>query len=118
MARFYGEVGYGLTVEKRPGVHEVVITERKLYGEVVRNARTLAPGENLNENITLSNTLSLMADAFANEHFFAIQYVKWMGVLWSVSEVEVKAPRLIVRLGGVYNGESPRAPEAPGSTPG
>jgi hypothetical protein len=45
-----------------------------------------------------------VADAYANENFFAILYVEWMGALWTISEVEVQSPRLLLRLGKVYNG--------------
>lgn len=104
MARFYGEVGYGESVEKAPGVWEDVIVERSYYGDVVRNTRRLQNGEKVNDDISVGNSISIVADAYANEHFFAIRYVKWAGTLWTVSEVEVQSPRLLLRLGGIYNG--------------
>jgi hypothetical protein len=54
-----------------------------------------------------------MADAYANEHFFAIRYVEWAGVLWTVSMVEVQSPRLLLRLGEVYNGPTPAVAPTP-----
>lgn len=108
MAKFYSEIGYaGESVETVPGVWEDVIVEHKYYGDVLRTSRRLESGERLNNDISVNNSISVMADAYANEHFFAIRYVKWMGVLWLVSEVEVQPPRLILRLGGVYNGPTP-----------
>lgn len=107
MAKFYGEIGYGESVETAPGVWEDVVVEYSYYGDVLRNARTLENGENLNLNINVNNSISIVADAYANEHFFAIRYVKWMGALWKVTNVEVKSPRLILQLGGVYNGNTP-----------
>lgn len=107
MAKFYGEIGYGETIETRPGVHEDVITERKAYGDVIRNARQLQDGEYLNNNLSVSNSISIVADAYANEHFFAMRYIKWAGTLWTVSDVTVERPRLLLRLGGVYNGPTP-----------
>lgn len=104
MAKFYGEIGYGFGAETENGVWEDSITERKYYGDIVRNARKLAEGENLNSDISLQNSVSIVADAYANEHFFAIRYVRWAGTLWKVDNVEVQSPRLILRLGGVYNG--------------
>jgi hypothetical protein len=71
---------------------------------VVRNTRKLEPGEGLNNDISVGNSISIVADAYANEHFFAIRYIQWAGVLWTVSDVEVQSPRLLLRLGGVYNG--------------
>lgn len=113
MAKFFGEIGFGETVKTAPGVWEDVITERKYRGDVVRNARSLEVGEKVNSDISVDNSLSIIADQYANDHIFAIRYVRWAGSLWIVSNVEVQRPRLILRLGGVYNG--PRAEE--GTTP-
>ena len=104
MAKFYGEVGYGESVESKPGVWEDVIVERKYYGDVLRNTRRLENGENLNDDLSVSNSISIMADGYAYDHFFAIRYLRWMGIHWTVTDVEVKSPRLILRIGGVYNG--------------
>lgn len=105
MARFCGKIGYGDTVETRPGVWEDVIVEHNYYGDVLRNARGLEGGEKINNDLTVSNSISIIADAYANNHFFAMRYVEWAGALWTVSDVEVKSPRLILRLGGLYNGQ-------------
>lgn len=106
MARYYGEIGYGETVENPPdsGVWVDIITEHRYYGDIIRNSRRLQEGEHLNDDLTVSNSISIVADAYANQHFFAIRYIRWQGVPWTVSDVEVRAPRLILRLGDVYNG--------------
>ena len=107
MAKFFGRVGYGETVEGAPGVHADVIVERSYYGDVVRNTRNLREGENLNPDLSVQNSISIVADAYANDHFFAIRYVEWAGTLWTISSVEVQSPRLLLRLGEVYNGPTP-----------
>lgn len=107
MTRFFGRIGYGESIEVQPGVHKDVITEFSYYGDVIRNARNLTPGENLNPDLSVQNSISIVADAYANEHFFAIRYVEWQGVLWTVDSVEVQSPRLLLRLGEVYNGPTP-----------
>lgn len=104
MTRFSGKVGYGVTVQTSPGVYEDVITEFPYFGDVVRNSLKFREGESVNNDLSVSNSISIVADAYANEHFFAIRYVEWAGALWTVSEVEVQSPRLLLRLGGVYNG--------------
>jgi len=106
MAKFYGEVGYGESVETAPGsgVWEDQITEFQYYGDVIRDTRRLREGEYLNDDLSVGNSISIVADAYASEHFHAIRYVKWAGTLWKISEVEVQSPRLLLRLGGVYNG--------------
>jgi hypothetical protein len=108
MARFYGAIGYGESEESVPGVYKDTITEREYYGDVVRNSRQLREGESVNPNLTVQNSISIVADAYANEHFFAIRYIRWQGALWTVTDVEVRAPRLLLRLGEIYNG--PTAP--------
>jgi len=106
MTRFCGEVGFGESIEEPSGsgVWEDVITEFTYFGDVIRNSRMLREGVSVNDNITVNNSISIVADAYAREHFFNIRYVKWAGVLWLVTEVEAKSPRLILNLGGVYNG--------------
>jgi len=107
MARFFGRVGYGETVETAPGVWVDEIVEHSYYGDVIRNARNLREGENLNPDLSVQNSISIVADQYANDHFFAIRYVEWAGALWTVSSVEVQSPRLLLRLGEVYNGPTP-----------
>jgi hypothetical protein len=110
MARFYGKVGYGEPVESSPGVWDNEITEYPYYGDVVRNTRNLVQSDDtpkLNDNISVGNSISIVADAYAREHFHLIKYVEWSGSLWTVESVEVRAPRLILSLGMVYNGPTP-----------
>lgn len=111
MAKFFGKIGYGESSETAPGVWTDLIVEYPYYGDVIRNTRKLTDNEHhLNENISVNNSISIVADAYANEHFFAIRYIEWAGALWIVSDVEVQSPRLLLRLGGVYNGPKPEAP--------
>jgi hypothetical protein len=109
MARFYGEVGYGTPVENPPGsgIWVDVITEFTYQGDVIRNTRQLENVEKINEDIVVSNSISIVADQYAIENFFNIKYVRWSGVLWTVSAVEVRSPRLVLSIGSVYNGPTP-----------
>lgn len=106
MAKFYGEVGYGESVETPSGSGSWVdvITEIAYFGDVTRNTRKLVTGETLNNEISVSNLISIVADEYATQNFFAIRYIRWEGVLWTVTNVEVQSPRLILSLGTVYNG--------------
>jgi len=112
MAKFYGRIGYGETEESAPGVWVDIIVEFMYYGDVVRNTRALSEGENLNKDLSVGNSISIVADAYASEHFFAIRYVEWAGTLWTVSNVDVQVPRLLLRLGEVYNGPQAGAPDS------
>lgn len=104
MNKFYGKIGYAITKETTPGVWVERIVERSYYGDVIRNIRRLQSSENLNDNINVSNEISIVADAFANQNFHSMRYVEYMGTKWKVSSIEVKYPRLILSIGGVYNG--------------
>jgi len=104
MAKFYGIIGYSVTEETSPGVWTESITERNYYGDVIRNTRRWQPGEGLNDNLTINNIISIVADPFAYQHFYAIRYIKWMGASWKIDNIEVQRPRLILTIGGVYNG--------------
>lgn len=110
MVKFFGAVGYGEQVETSPGVWTEEITVRSYYGDVLRNSRKLEAPEKVNFDITVGNSVSIVADAYANDHFFAIRYIEWAGTRWIVENVDVQPPRLILRLGGVYNGEPPGTP--------
>lgn len=105
MAKFYGAIGYTDTVNKGAGVYaEEVVCERMYRGDVLRNVRKLENGESINDNLTISNEFSIVADAYAYEHFHQMRYIKWMGARWKISNVDVQRPRLILSIGGVYNG--------------
>lgn len=104
MNRFYGAVGYGQSVESAPGVWKDAITEISYYGNVIRNTRQLREGSSVNDDISVANNISIVADAYANENFMNIRYVEWLGSLWTVTAVDVQAPRLLLTLGGIYNG--------------
>lgn len=112
MARFYGKVGFGHTVETRPGVSEDVITERSFYGDVLRPGRSFDGSEKVNRDVSATNRLSILADDYAASNADAIRFVEWRGVLRYVTSVDDERPRLILSLGEVYNG--PRAPTDPG----
>jgi hypothetical protein len=100
-------------VQTKPGVWEDTIVEQSYFGDVIRNSRGLREAEKINDDLTVGNSISIIADAYANEHFFAIRYVEWAGTLWTVNDVVVESPRLILRLGGVYNGPKAAAAESP-----
>ncbi|MFL5660116.1 MAG: hypothetical protein ACJ8BW_02060 [Ktedonobacteraceae bacterium] len=104
MAKFHGRVGFGKSVEGTPGVFADTIVEHTFYGDVIQNRRILRQDENLNKDLSVGNSISIVANAFARGNFFAIRYVEWAGELWAVTDVDVQLPRLILQLGEVYNG--------------
>lgn len=107
MAKFYGKVGYAETVETPvgSGIWKETIVERPYYGDLIRNNRRLQFANQVNDDINVSNEISILADPYANQNFHAMRYVEFMGAKWKISSVEVQYPRLILSVGGVYNGE-------------
>ena len=104
MAKFYGVIGYATQVETKPGVWKKQITERTYSGDLNRNTRRLQSTNQLNDNINVANEVSIIADPFAHQHFHTMQYVEFMGTKWKITDVEVDYPRLVLTLGGLYNG--------------
>lgn len=105
MAKFHGIIGYVKLVETRPGVYEEKKIKRKYYGELVRNTRSLQSSDQLNDNVNVANEISIVADPFARDNFHTMRYVEFMGAKWKITNVEVQPPRLILTMGGVYNGQ-------------
>jgi len=103
MAKFYGSIGYAETVQTSPGIWEEQIVERKYFGELIRNIRNLSASENLNDDLNVSNEISILADPYANQNLYAMRYIEFMGAKWKITNVRVEYPRLILSIGGVYN---------------
>lgn len=104
MGKWYGKVGYAKSVEVNSGVWEEQITERTYKGDLIRNTRKLESSGNVNDNVNISNDISFVADPFALDNFYDIRYAEFRGMKWKVTSVEVQTPRLILTLGGLYNG--------------
>ena len=104
MAKFYGTIGFAETVETAPGVWTEKIVDYSYFGDIIRNARRLPSSDQLNDDINISNEISIVADPYANQNFHSMRYVEFMGAKWKITNVEVRYPRLILTVGGVYNG--------------
>lgn len=104
MAKFYGEIGFAQTKETSSDVWTEEIVKRNYIGDIIRNNRKLqTSSSSINDNINISNQISVIADPYAFHNFFSIRYVTYMGSKWKVTDVEVQYPRLILSLGGLYN---------------
>lgn len=101
--RYYGKIGYFDTVETKPGLFENKMIYKTYKGDVLRNYKRNRDDSKVNSDVSVNNSISIVADPYAREHFFNIKCVEWQGALWTVSSVEVQYPRLILELGGLYN---------------
>ena len=103
MAKFYGVIGYIKTVEVEPGLWEEQLIEHNYYGDVTRTYGGFQSSGGVNDDINLNNSISIVADPFANENFQYMRYVEYLGAKWKITNVEVQRPRLLLTVGGVYN---------------
>lgn len=105
MAKVACWVGYATTKETKPGVWEASFVERKMRGNTFTNLYSnIQPGDKVNDNFYINNRISVMGDPYMWENFQQIRYIKWLGATWKVTGVEPTRPRLILTLGGVWNG--------------
>lgn len=106
MAKWCGIIGYVESVEETPGVWNDVITEKRYVGDVIRNTKRWATNSNsTNDDLTINNQISIISEPFARLNFHHMKYIEFMGTKWKIDSVEVQYPRLILSLGGEYNGK-------------
>lgn len=105
MAKWFGIIGYAESKQTSQGVWRDEITERKYTGDVIRNSsRWSASSDSTNDDLSINNQFSILADPFAYQNFHSMKYIEFMGAKWKITSVEVQRPRLILTIGGVYNG--------------
>ena len=103
MAKWYGMIGYGETVETAPSVFTEKIVERPYFGDIGRDTRRLQTSDKVNDDLVISNQLSIVSDPYACTNFHTMRYATYMGTKWKITDVEVQFPRLILSLGSEYN---------------
>lgn len=105
MPKFFGPIGFAMPVETRPGVWKDQIEEHNYRGDVVRlSSRWTASSDSPNDDLNLSNQISIVADPFARSHLHTMKYISYMGTNWKITNIEVQYPRLLLTIGGVYSG--------------
>lgn len=107
MAKSCGAIGFAEQVELSPGVTIDGIIERPYTFEVIRNTARFQSGDQVNDDFVISNRISIIADFYTREHMGVMRYVSYLGTRWKITNIEVQFPRLILDLGGVYNGPTP-----------
>lgn len=108
--KWSGKIGFAdATGEESPSVYVEKMVERHYYGDVLEFGRQMQTGEKVNPDITVGNQLSILADPFATANLYAMRYVTFMGQNWKIEGVKVQHPRLILTLGGIWNGTTAEA---------
>ena len=104
MAKFYGVIGYAIQIEKRPGVWVDSIIEKSYRGDIILNQQRWQPSENVNDNFNIDNSISIIADEYMYKNVGFIKYIVWMGRKWKIQSLAINRPRIVLQIGGVYNG--------------
>lgn len=112
VAKWYGKVGYVKDIETEPGIWETVATERPYYGDVLKYINKWTTSSGLNDNVDVNNQISIVADPFAYQNFSTIKYIEFMDTVWEVTSIEPQYPRLLLTIGGLWNGEREQAESA------
>ena len=103
MAKFAGKIGYAETIETAQSVWEDRITPFPYYGDVISKNQKWENSQGVNDNTNINNRISIIADEKALKDFHLMRYVEWNGVKWKIINIDVRPPRLIISIGGVYN---------------
>jgi len=104
MAKFYGKIGFSQTIKTAPGVYTPDIVEKDYYGDVLRLSNKWRTSDEINDDLTINHKISIVYDLFASANLQTIAYVVWNNTKWKVKSAEINTPRLVLTLGGVYNG--------------
>jgi len=109
MAKYSGLVGYITQEESSPGVWSSVENPKLMKGDIIRQSSSFqsdgrTSSSKVNDDITLNHRVSLLGDAYAFSNYYTIKWIALDGLKWQVSSVEIQRPRIIVTLGGLWNG--------------
>ena len=107
MGKYSGMIGFAENQEVATDIYDDVITERHYYGDIVRNTSRWSQADTLSGDLQINNQFSIMGDTYAFENYDNIRYLTWKNNRWTVTSVEEQFPRLIISIGGIYNGQTP-----------
>lgn len=103
--KFFGKIGFASEHETSLGIHKMVPIEKEYFGDVIENTRRYETGSEINSDLKMQNQISIVADDYLHDHSDTIRYVVYRNTKWSVTSIKVSRPRIILTLGGVWNGE-------------
>lgn len=110
MARFHDKVGFLIPKDdQETGIADTVPVEKSYYGKILEHSRRWETGDNLNDDLSVSNQIAITANDYAFRYMSSIGYVRWKCAYWKVVSLRVKGPEIILTLGGVWNGPTAAA---------
>lgn len=105
MARFHDKVGFLIPMDNQiTGISEPVPVEKPYYGRILEHSRRWDSSDSTNDDLTITNQISITANDYAFKYLSSIAYVRWKKGCWKVSSIRVKGPEIVLTLGGVWNG--------------
>ena len=103
MPKCSGVIGYALAGETQPGVWTEGITEKRYIGDIIKDNRRIVDQGEINGSINISNNISIISNRFMLDNMAYMRYLTFNNSKWKISSVEIKPPRIIITLGGLYN---------------
>lgn len=103
--RWYGKIGYANSSTDEDGITTEEITEKEYCGDVYRSNHRWDNNNSVNGTVRTSSQISILSDPYIIGNCQNIRYAEYMDNLWCVVDVEIQYPRLLLTLGGVYNGK-------------
>lgn len=109
--RYCGNIGYLIHVREKYEEYDTWVI-RKYKGDVLSTNKYLQQGYSINDSLVVNNRISIVADPYAYDTWDRIRYAEYMGKKLKVTSIDkdLSNKRLILTLGGVYNGETPTEP--------
>ena len=105
MAKWFGKIGYVTNVQTAPSVWKNQETVREYFGDIKRNTSGWRENsDSTNDDLTIDVQVSIVADPFAYQHFTSMKWIDLYDAKWKITKIEPQRPRLILTVGGVYNG--------------
>ena len=109
--RYKGRIGFAITAPREEGsdIYDPTIVWKTYKGDAPRTmVQRRDSTEGVNENIDLSQTISIVMDTFLSRNYLHICAIEFAGEFWNVKNIQIKTPRLELTIGGVYTGDEPK----------
>lgn len=105
--RWHGRIGFVITVqdEIKPSKWVGKAIEKQYYGEILKNNFRWESGSSVNDDINISNRISVIADNYITSNLQCMKYIEISGAFWKINSIDIQAPRLILEIGGIWNGK-------------
>lgn len=108
MAKWSGRIGFVTTSESPvgSGIYRDVVVIKSFTGDVKQVTRRWQVEDKINDDVTMNNTISVVATPYLMQNFYSIRFISFMNAWWSVNAVVMDYPRLTLEIGGLYHGDT------------